>query len=444
MNKLLCITLLATGCVDEQSVGSSKPAAEVIGAARWAITLGDVGDDDARSVAIASNGDVFVVGAFTGTVDFGGSVFSSPPDNCNGDGLPCYDSFLTRRAAADGHELWTHAWSSGAPAPDQIAIAAGDGLVGLGWHVVGGTAVQALMRYDSVGTLVWTYDFPQPLRTADLAVDYASGRIAVVGWYKGPVDLPSGHSDSPSGDGFVELLDASGAPQWSISTTGFDNHTSSAIGHVAFTPGGDILVSGTTGTLLSFAGASLQNTAYESSFLARLTTAGSLEWATVNSDAGYTQYGGLVASDTAGNAVVSTGRRADSDGGDDIGRAIFQTVDPAGAMITQHVGEDGTGGAQAFAVVGDTRIAVESNTQRVATELTLRARDASGQILADQPFGPAPSNRAGSLFRSLVHRDRALAMVGFVDGSADLGTGPLRWAGGDDIAIAVYDLPEAP
>lgn len=444
MKQILFAAMLATGCIDEQNVGSARDASQVIGTARWSLTLGDIGLDEAMSTAIASNGDVFVVGDFTGTVDFGGSVFDAGPANRNGDGLPCYMGFLSRRAATDGHELWTRTFATTDSWPTRIAITPDDGFVAIGTKLIAGAGVSQLMRLDTMGNVVWTHDFALPFWIGGFAID-ASGRVAVVGEFKGTVDFPGGSVTSPSGDAFVELFDANGTPIWAAASSNFGGG-SGGFSSVAFTPEGDLVAVGEISTPISFAGALLANNAFESSIAARFTIGGALEWAKVTSDAGFTQYGGLLATDASGNAYVATSRAPDNTGDPRAGMTVFQTVDAGGEIASQRIGEPGLGGgAQTMAFVDGTLISVDRARDGAATELNLGARDTSGDPLANVPFGPqigGPSDN--SLFRAIAHRDGTLAMVGSVDKPADLGTGTLRFAGGSDIAIAVYDLPSAP
>lgn len=452
MKKLL-FALLATGCIDEQSVGStSNNTTHVFGAPRWALTLGDIYDDGGASLGIASNGDVLVAGGFMGNVDFGGTVHAAGTDFLTA------GTFLTRRAAADGHELWTQTQAdSSLPSVGKIAIAPDDTIVGVGGYIkqgvwnggVGPVEVPQLSKLDSSGMPLWRYDFDLGVNlwSVDVAPD---GRIAVGGSYQKTIQLPSGPVSSPDGNAFIEVFDKDGTPLWGLTSDTLALAPFPEIDVVRFTAESDLVVTGEVHELSTIAHVPIQNTARNTEFAARFTVDGNLIWTKVLTAANQEEWAGGMFVDALGRTTIAGTLRVDPDMPMDNGKPDLQVLDATGTLMGSHPATSGSAVLVSMAVSGDGTIFTSGTTQGFPIDLGsgtlttcayLAAQDANGNILDVDPFvGPGPSS-CGESRTLLAARGGTLAMTGAFDQSIDLGSGALRHAGGADVVIAVYDVP---
>jgi hypothetical protein len=189
----------------------------------WAHALGGPGPDEARAVAILPEGDLFVVGSFSGTADFD-------------------------------------------PGPGRTELAS-----------AGGTDVFVL-RLTPRGELVWARRLGSPLADTGLDVAVSPKGIAVTGSFQGTLEAGSSRlSSSGKSDGFVAWLDPAGTPQWArrIGGPGEDEARS-----VAVEASGEIWVAGSFEDKagIGTAEASLESAGKSDGFLARLSPEGGLLW----------------------------------------------------------------------------------------------------------------------------------------------------------------------
>ena len=439
MRALLCVALLG-GCVFDGDIGShdstpTPPAsAHIFDSPRWAMTIGNTDNDFGWQVGLDPDGNVFASGAFRGDVDFGGTVLESLPGGY----------WISKRAASDGHELWTRAFGGTmAVCPDGGAIVANiiQGDMDVGGQVVhapaSGTTLVA--KYNGDGTLAWTYDLGVAGLSQVSAIAVASnGRIAVAGWYQGSLQLPEGAVTATKSDGFLLVLDRDGDPLWSKSTKNLGDGQQPALYQVVATPGGDFVVAGGLGSSIVFAGVTLDNTAFESSFLARFATDGQLLWAGVLAP----DEGGVLT--TRGENIVM-GSAWKSDASDSFGAPNLEGLNPSGHMLWSTHAIDTLGSTNALTASANGTIysggGLDPDLHQgdVPGCMFLAAHDASGALLDVTGFGPVKNCSVGPT--SLATRSGTLAMVGTTDVSIDLGTGPLRFAGRRDIVIAAFDVP---
>lgn len=194
------------------------------GQVAWAHALGGPGPDEARAVAILPEGDLFVVGSFSGTADFD-------------------------------------------PGPGRTELAS-----------AGGTDVFVL-RLNPRGELVWVRRLGGPLIDTgiDIAVD-AKG-ISVAGSFQG--DLEAGASRLSSAgrsDGFVARLDPAGTPQWALRIGGPKDDEARSI---VLEATGELWVAGSfeeKAGIGADGGALLESAGKSDGFLARLSPTGALLW----------------------------------------------------------------------------------------------------------------------------------------------------------------------
>lgn len=449
MNKLL-FAVLASGCVDEQSIGSTTAnnTTALFGAPRWALSIGGALDDTASSTAIAQNGDVIVAGQFQGTVDFGGSVHTG------GNDFITAGRFLTRRAAADGHELWTLTQTPRQPSLDKIATAPDDTIVGIGSYLVDGewkgvpgpVGVFQVSKRHASGAVLWSRDFDVGVSLNAVAVA-PNGRIAIGGSYHTTVTLAQGSVTSDNGDGFIEVLDGDGTPLWSATMSSAHTSQPSFVYSVATTLESDVLVAGVIFEPTTFGGGVLVNNSPRTAIAARFATGGGRLYANPLGSSDFTQDPHFIAASSDGDAIVVGGEHPNAPGY--LGQVpLLQRLDATGATMASHAAPDGASNIMAMTLTAD-QLAISAGYTSggtidlgagpIAGGFFLSAQDRDGTLL-DAVSVPPPTFSTAQIV-GLASAGHALAAAGHIDWSIDLGTGPLRHAGGDDIAIEVYDLP---
>lgn len=191
----------------------------------WAHALGGPGPDEARAVAILTEGDVFVVGSFSGTADFD-------------------------------------------PGPGRTELTS-----------AGGTDVFVL-RLTPRGELVWARRLggPQEDTGLDIAVDTRG--VYVSGSFQSVLDAGSSRlSSAGKTDGFVAKLDlAAGAPQWGQRIGGPQEDAARSL---AVAVNGEIWVAGSFEEKAGVGregGSSLESAGKSDGFLARLAPEGGVLW----------------------------------------------------------------------------------------------------------------------------------------------------------------------
>ena len=189
----------------------------------WARRMGGLGPDQAAGVAVDPEGDVYVAGTFTGTIDFeSGVVRADGGDLIASVGLQ--DAFVARLAGTTGGFRWARAL--GGSDVDQatgIAVdAAGAYVAGTfrGWaaDLDPGPAIVSrpasrgerdgfAARLTKDGTLAWARGFGGPADDAARAIAATgSGRIAVAGDAIGAAIFGASTTPAPGLQAFIARL----------------------------------------------------------------------------------------------------------------------------------------------------------------------------------------------------------------------------------------------
>jgi chitodextrinase len=279
----------------------------------WSKRFGGTGDETVNRIALDSNGNVLVVGYFTGTADFGGGSVS---------GTGGRDMFIAKYSAT-GAYVWAKTFG-GSTGTDDVAYgvatdASGNVIVtgyfsgqidfGTGplWSAFGGLDT-FLVKFTSAGVASWAENFTN---TGDdqgrsVAVDSA-GNIVLTGYYMGSIDFGGGSLVSLGGsDVFVAKFSPAGAHLWS--------HTYGSIYadfsySVAVDTAGNIFLSGSFfGTAdINFGGGALPRNGSTATFLVKLSSAGAHVWSKSFTGTGDNSPGGGVTTDASGNVLISGG-----------------------------------------------------------------------------------------------------------------------------------------
>jgi hypothetical protein len=361
----------------------------------WAKRFGDDTNQAAQSVAVDSVGNVIIAGYFGGVVDFGGGPLTSAG------GLDLFVAKLD----ANGAHLWSKSFGD---VDDQIAqsvavdsmgnvVVTGyfGGVVDFG----GGPLTSAggldlfVAKLDVNGAHLWSRSFGDANdQNGRCVTTNGSGDVLLTGNFLGAVDFGDGplqsNGGSVAGDIFLaKLRSGDGAEVWSKS---FGDAADDVGRSVAMDTAGNIFLAGLANGAANFGGGALSGTG---SFLAKLDPSGSHVW-----------------SKRFGNALdqVPWGIAADSSGGVLVTGYFTDTVDFGGGPVQSAGGED------AF-----------------LTELT-----GDGAYKSSKRFGDA-SDQSGK--GVAVDASGNVVVVGFFDGQADFGGGPVQSAGGQDIFLFKLD-----
>jgi hypothetical protein len=186
----------------------------------WSRSFGDAAEQGCAGISVDGAGDVYVLGDFAGSIDFGNGALTSAGGT---------DVFLAK-LGADGGTLWSK--SFGDPNEQHGTAIASDGAGGVfiagdfaGALNLGGMSLPAagpsdmfVGRFDADGAHHWSNHFGQggPSQIASgLSVD-PFGHLVLAGYFSGAVDFGGGSLPSVGGeDAFVAKLDAEGGHQWS-------------------------------------------------------------------------------------------------------------------------------------------------------------------------------------------------------------------------------------
>jgi hypothetical protein len=190
------------------------------GGYRWAKRFGDAGDQQAASIAVNQTGGIFITGAMSGTVDFGGGPLASAGGQ---------DIFVANLDTSGGY-VWARRFGD-ASSQQSTSVATGtDGSVFLTGASTGvtdfGGPCAALTsaggqdvfvaKLDTTGSCVWADRFggTGDQQGASIAV-HAGGEAVITGAMTGQADFGDGPLASAGGrDVFCAKLDAAGGYLW--------------------------------------------------------------------------------------------------------------------------------------------------------------------------------------------------------------------------------------
>ncbi|MDB4346063.1 SBBP repeat-containing protein [bacterium] len=277
----------------------------------WATSIGGTGTDSGEGIATDSGGNVYVIGQYSGSVTIGSTTL---PDTGSSDAFVAkYDTSGTVQWATSiggggsdyGHGIATD--SNG----NVYVIGRYNGSVTIGSTTLNGTGVSDVFvaKYDTSGTVQWATSIGGTSTDYGfgIATD-SSGNVYVIGRYTGNVTIGSTTLDGTgNGDVFVAKYDTSGTDQWARSIGG----TGPDYGYgIATDSSGNVFVTGRYrgGTITFAPDTTLTNAGpfTDDAFVAKYDTSGTFQWARGfggwDSDNGYG-----IATDSSGNVYVTGG-----------------------------------------------------------------------------------------------------------------------------------------
>jgi len=380
----------------------------------WSIRLGDAAMIAATAVAVDGNGDIYVVGSFDGSVNFGGGIRTITTTDAF-----AFDAFVVKLSGADGAYRW-------------------DRVFGTGFTVAQGVAV------------------------------LDASNIAVCGGFLGTVDFGEGPRTSTPADGadnFVATYSTDfGAHVWSTVLMTSGNELSRC-GVAAV--GGDVVVFGNFSGTAMLGGAPLTAHGSQDIYLARYRgTDGAHVWSTRQGGSG-AAYSGVIATDGSRIFVGGEFFGTVNLGGFDlewVGPTVGGTFDAFVASYNasdgSHVWSERFGGMRLEMTTSiassSTRLAVGinfSDTFTIGTRTFKAETDEDVAIARLNPSTGAPSATAtqfasstsasigiGSNKMALVYTADRLVGVGTFSGSTNLLGTNLSSAGDHDIACFRVDF----
>jgi hypothetical protein len=371
------------------------------GAFVFAKSFGDAADQFTSDVAVDAQGNLYVSGAFDGSLSFGGTTLTTTGST---------DAFIAK-LDPNGAPLWAKSFGSAkAQSATGIALDSGGNVVVVGHFLgsinLGGATLSApgccyqdvfVAKFDGAGNHLWSKQF------GDVNIDYAyavavdgSNNVLVAGQFQAPgVDFGGGTLANGGGfDLFVAKLDGSGNHVWSRS---FGDAAEQSATAIAADGSGNVLVAGTLRGSVDFGGGALTAPDDGSALVLKLSAAGQHVWSKRLGDDGAT--GTAIASDASGNVLVTGDFRG--------------TIDLGNGPVTAGANDDVF--LAKLAPAGDTTWARTYGDDLAQHALGL-AVGASGDVVITGSFG----------------------------GTVSFGGGPLVSAGGFDLFLARFDAEGCP
>ena len=193
------------------------------GAVVWAKKLGGAGNDRATSICLDATGNFYLLGGFSGTVNFGGTVLSSP-----GGGV------FVLKGLSDGSISWVKQMNG---YPEETA--GGIALDGLGNVYATAGPSQYVVKYDAGGNFLWNRIVGG--NPKKLACD-SVGNVSVCGVFTGAVTIGTTTLTSAGQyDVFIAQYDTAGNFRWAKRAGRFFDDIP---GGIAADSAGNLLVAG--------------------------------------------------------------------------------------------------------------------------------------------------------------------------------------------------------
>jgi len=286
---------------------------DVAGNVVWAKTAIASGATYANAVCVDPSGFVYVTGEFSTSIDFGGVLITGSPG----------DVFLVKYDAA-GNPIWAQR-AGGTNAEQGYAVAADlfgnvfitgyykSGVCTFGTFTLANTNGSSsdlfIAKYDSSGTVLWAYraggnvyDMGNSITTDAAGSVYFTGFFASTNIVFGSFGLMNS-GPSATSDIFVAKYDSTGNVRWAVSFGGASGDEE-AFG-ITTDSGDHIYVTGTfSSTSLQMGSTNLQNTD-GNIFIAKLDTAGVVNWALNGGGTNGFLYRNSIASDSSGDVYVA-------------------------------------------------------------------------------------------------------------------------------------------
>jgi hypothetical protein len=387
---------LAFGAITLTSAGASDIFVAKLapdGAPLWAKSFGDGKDQSARGVAADAQGNVVVVGQFVGSVNFGGSTFTSVGPNFD-------DAFIVK-LGPQGNHIWSKKFGDiNSQVPHGVAVSAAGDIAMVG-------DFQTNMTFDAIAI-----------------------------------------NSTGDTDAFVAVFDPNGAAKWAKA---FGDLAAQSAHAVAFDATGNVLVTGDTSGAIDFGQGALPLAGTNNAWAAKLSGAGAVTWGKLYGASKASGEG--IGADATGNVYLAGDHEGKIDfGGGELDNTFGPNVyvaklDPLGKEIWSHtygdsmsqhtkgLSVDGKGHA---VIVGSFSGAIDFGKGKLASgggvDGFVAKLDTQGCGTWQKGFGDASFQSASGVSADATGN---VLITGSISGTADLGGGPLK-ANGDDVFVAKF------
>lgn len=273
----------------------------------WTKKLGSVLDEDIYDVAVDAQGNIVVVGHFSGMVDFGGGTFTTPNGNS--------DIFVAKYDAAGNH-LWSKQYgANGIDSARSVAVHSTGYILVTGsfqstvdfgggpFSSVGGSHDIFVLALSSDGGHLLSQAFGGTGGDEGSAVSFdATGNAVVVGHMTGTIDFGNGPLTSAGGDdGFIAKFSSFGATLWSKR---FGDANAQNLRDVAVDAAGNIYITGSFAGAVDFGGGTTTSLGSTDSMLVKYSSTGAHVW-TRQLGGLNAQNGASITLDSLGNPIVT-------------------------------------------------------------------------------------------------------------------------------------------
>ena len=460
---------LCSGCLNGQTCSAGADcksggcASAISQCGPWAKRFGDTTEEYAHTVAVDSQGNIILVGEFSGSVSFGGATFTA---------LGTYPDAFVVKLSPSGAHLWSKqfggtgielAYGVAVDASDDIVVVGGADSTNFGGGLLtskGSVDAFIVKLKGSDGSHIWSTlvggliaEYAQ-----SVAVVPSTGDVVVVGRaYSASYSLGGATFTGKGGmDAFVAKYKGSdGSHLWS---KGFGDTGEERLGRVAVDSAGNAFVAGSFTTSIDLGGGSLPTAGSLDMIVGKLdSTNGAHLWSKRFGGTGFDALSGI-AVDPAGDPVI-TGSMATAI---DLGGGLLPYVAQSDVVIAKFNGLNGShlwsvaagGGSfdlgNSVAFFGSDPIVTGSYLSGALNFgggnlpagsgdalFMVRLTGATGAHVASAGYAPT----TGKLLQrglAISPVSNSVVISGSVTGTASIGTSLLIAVGGSDAFVASF------
>ncbi len=337
----------------------------------WVHRMGGSANDSGYDIAPDSSGNLYAVGTYGNTVDFGEDFGTIDIKSTNAS----LDGYLSK-LGTDGSYDWTARTASNSiNQPTDMAVDS-SGNIFLTGSFMGSFDMGAefgasdpigpssgsdifITRINANGTYAWTRTIggTGDDRASGIDVD-STGKVCITGAFQGSVDFGAdfGTTDTHTGSTgswgsmFITCMDSNAVYSWTGTATGYSS------GHaIDIDPSGNVYVTGDFGDRINADGGTVDFAAgfgstdprpapnYNDIFVTKINANGSYAW-TITAGGSARDYGNDLVSDSGGNIYVTGEYVGTVDFGTDLGVSAPKTAAGSTDIFIMRINADGTMG----------------------------------------------------------------------------------------------------